>query len=35
MSGVMGVVLTGGTVRPGDEIEVELPPPPHRTLERV
>lgn len=34
-SGVMGVVLAGGVVRPGDPIEVELPPPPHRKLERV
>lgn len=34
-SGVMGVVLTGGVVRPGDPIAVELPPPPHRKLERV
>jgi MOSC domain-containing protein YiiM len=34
-SGVMGVVLAGGVVRPGDAIEVELPPPPHRKLERV
>ncbi len=34
-AGVMGVVLTGGTVRPGDSIEAILPPPPHRPLERV
>lgn len=34
-SGVMGVVRAGGVVRPGDAIEVELPPPPHRRLERV
>lgn len=34
-SGVMGIVLTGGEVRPGDPIRVELPPEPHRPLERV
>ncbi|GIH20473.1 MOSC domain-containing protein [Rugosimonospora africana] len=34
-AGVMGVVLTGGTVRPGDPIRVELPPLPHRGLEPV
>jgi hypothetical protein len=31
-SGVMGIVLTGGTVRPGDPIRVELPPEPWRPL---
>ncbi|MEV2258714.1 MOSC domain-containing protein [Streptomyces anulatus] len=34
-SGVMAVVRAGGTVRAGDTVEIELPPPPHRTLERV
>ena len=34
-AGVMGVVLVGGVVRPGDAIGVELPPPPHRPLDRV
>lgn len=34
-AGVMGVVLAGGTVRPGDAIGIELPPEPHRPLERV
>jgi MOSC domain-containing protein YiiM len=34
-AGIMGVVRTGGTVRPGDVIAVELPAPPHRALERV
>jgi MOSC domain-containing protein YiiM len=33
--GIMSVVLTGGEVRPGDRIGVELPPPPHRKLDRV
>jgi MOSC domain-containing protein YiiM len=34
-SGVMGIVLAGGWVRPGDEITIELPPLPHRSLEPV
>lgn len=34
-AGVMGVVLVGGIVRPGDSIRVELPAEPHRALERV
>lgn len=34
-AGVMGVVLAGGEVRPGNTIGVELPPLPHRPLERV
>jgi MOSC domain-containing protein YiiM len=34
-AGVMGVVLAGGEVRPGDAIHVELPDPPHRPLEVV
>lgn len=34
-SGVMGIVVTGGDVRPGDPIMIELPPEPHRLLERV
>ena len=34
-AGIMGVVLTGGEVKPGDEIRVELPPLPHERLERV
>jgi MOSC domain-containing protein YiiM len=34
-AGIMGVVLTGGEVKPGDEIRVELPPLPHEKLERV
>ncbi|MBV8121329.1 MAG: MOSC domain-containing protein [Alphaproteobacteria bacterium] len=31
-AGIMGVVLVGGEVRPGDPIRVEPPPPPHRPL---
>lgn len=34
-AGVMGIVLASGEVRPGDSIRVELPPPPHRPLDRV
>lgn len=34
-AGIMGVVLAGGAVYPGDAIRVQLPPPPHRALERV
>ncbi|MEU7479603.1 MOSC domain-containing protein [Lentzea sp. NPDC042327] len=34
-AGIMSVVLTGGVVRPGDEIRVELPAEPHRPLEKV
>jgi MOSC domain-containing protein YiiM len=31
-AGVMAIVLVGGTVRPGDAITVELPPPPYAPL---
>jgi MOSC domain-containing protein YiiM len=34
-AGVMAIVLTGGEVRTGDTIRVELPPEPHRSLEPV
>ena len=34
-AGVMAIVHTGGDVRPGDPIRVELPPQPHRALEPV
>ena len=34
-AGVMGVVLAGGEIRPGDPIHVELPPEPFRPLEPV
>ena len=34
-AGIMSVVVTGGEVRPGDEVPVELPPEPHRPLEKV
>jgi len=31
-AGVMGVVLAGGEIRPGDEIRAVPPPPPHSPL---
>ena len=34
-AGIMGVVISGGEVRPGDAIGVELPPEPHTPLEPV
>ncbi|MFP8884545.1 MOSC domain-containing protein [Streptomyces mangrovi] len=34
-AGIMGVVRTGGVVRPGDAIGVELPAEPHLPLEMV
>jgi len=34
-AGIMGVVLAGGEVRPGDAIRIELLPKPHRALEPV
>jgi MOSC domain len=34
-AGIMGIVLVGGVVRPGDTITVTLPALPHQKLERV
>jgi MOSC domain-containing protein YiiM len=34
-AGIMAIVITGGEVRPGDPIRVELPPQPHRPLAPV
>jgi MOSC domain-containing protein YiiM len=34
-AGIMAVVLTGGEVREGDPIRIELPPPPHQPLAPV
>jgi MOSC domain-containing protein YiiM len=34
-SGIMGVVLAGGEVRPGDAVGVELPPEPHVRMQKV
>jgi MOSC domain-containing protein YiiM len=34
-SGIMGIVLEDGEVRPGDAIEIELPGEPHERLTRV
>lgn len=35
LTGVMGIVARPGTVRPGQELLVELPPQPHMALTRV
>ena len=34
-AGIMGIVVAGGEVRPGDAISVELPSPPHTPLQPV
>lgn len=34
-AGIMGIVVIGGEVRPGDPVAVELPDAPHRALEPV
>ena len=34
-AGIMGIVLADGYVRPGDSIQVVLPPEPHQPLEPV
>lgn len=34
-AGVMGVVHRGGTIRPGDRIDVVLPEEPHEPLDKV
>lgn len=34
-AGVMAIVVTGGEVSASDQVEVELPPPPHRSLTPV
>lgn len=34
-AGIMGIVRSGGVVRPGDAVEAVLPAGPHRRLERV
>jgi len=34
-SGIMGIVLEGGEVKPGDAIRMEMPPEPHRPLKCV
>jgi MOSC domain-containing protein YiiM len=34
-AGIMGIVLKGGEVRPGDPVALTLPTLPHRALERV
>lgn len=34
-TGIMGVVLEGGTIKPGDKIQIELPDKPYEKLKRV
>lgn len=34
-AGVMAIVVNGGDVQAGDAVRIELPPAPHRPLERV
>ena len=34
-AGIMGVIIASGTVKPGDNIMVALPPKPHKMLDRV
>lgn len=34
-AGIMGIVLAGGAIRPGDRIGTILPAEPHRALDRV
>lgn len=34
-AGIMGVVLVGGDIRPGDKIAVTLPALPHRSLTKI
>lgn len=31
-AGIMAIVITGGDIRTGDPIAIELPPPPHQKL---
>lgn len=34
-AGVLGMILTGGEVHPGDILQIELPPEPHQPLDIV
>ncbi|MEK9658615.1 MAG: MOSC domain-containing protein [Chloroflexota bacterium] len=34
-AGIMGVVLSGGVIRTGDAVRAELPPMPHKPLDRI
>jgi MOSC domain-containing protein YiiM len=31
-AGIMGIVVAGGEIRPGDAVQIELPPLPHAPL---
>ena len=35
LAGIMTTVVHGGSIRPGDRIEIGFPPGPHRRLQRV
>jgi MOSC domain-containing protein YiiM len=35
LAGIMGIVVDGGVIRPGDHIDVTLPPEPHTALQPV
>jgi MOSC domain-containing protein YiiM len=34
-AGIMGIVITGGIVKSGDIVAIELPPKPHKPLNRI
>jgi MOSC domain-containing protein YiiM len=34
-AGIMGIVVNGGIIKPGDSIQVQLPEGPHVALEKV
>jgi MOSC domain-containing protein YiiM len=34
-AGVMSIVIIGGEIRPGDSIDIEMPPEPYTPLDRV
>ena len=34
-AGIMGIVIAGGAVRPGDAVRIELPAEPHQPLAPV
>jgi hypothetical protein len=34
-SGIMGIVVTGAVVRPGDPVDIGLPAGPHQALDMI
>ena len=34
-AGIMGIVISGGIIKPNDQIKTTLPPKPHQKLDRV